>query len=97
MEQWTALEHGSRAPGARIPLTYENEITWARLRQLRVPALLMGGDADLWAPPAVVRLFAANLPGSEMVIVPEAGHSAYWEQPARFNQAVLDFIGRHRG
>jgi pimeloyl-ACP methyl ester carboxylesterase len=49
--QWVALEHGSRAPGRRVPLGYENEITWAALRRLKVPVLLMGGDADLWAPP----------------------------------------------
>jgi len=94
--QWVALEHGSRAPGRRVPLGYENEITWAALRQMKVPALLIGGDADLWAPPSVVRMFAAAVPGSEMVIVPEAGHSAYWEQPEIFNRTVLEFLGQHR-
>lgn len=94
--QWLALEHGSRAPGRRVPLGYENEITWASLRGMKVPSLLIGGDADLWAPPSVVRLFAAGVPGSEMVIVPEAGHSAYWEQPEIFNQTVLAFLARHR-
>ncbi len=93
--KWEELEHGSREPGPPVPLTYENEITWAKLRQMRVPALLIGGDADLWAPPSVVRMFAANIPGSDMVIVPEAGHSAYWEQPDIFNKAVLGFIGKH--
>jgi pimeloyl-ACP methyl ester carboxylesterase len=29
------------------------------------------------------------------VIVTEAGHSIYWEQPAVFNRTVLDFIARH--
>jgi pimeloyl-ACP methyl ester carboxylesterase len=92
--QWVALEHGSRAAGRRVPLGYENDITWAALRQLQVRALLMGGDADLWAPPSVVRMFAAGVPGSEMAIVPEAGHSAYWEQPEIFNRTVLAFLGR---
>jgi pimeloyl-ACP methyl ester carboxylesterase len=43
----------------------------------------------------VTRLFARNIPNSELVIVPEAGHSSYWERPEIFNTAVLDFIGRH--
>jgi len=30
-----------------------------------------------------------------MVVVPESGHSAYWEQPEIFNRAVLDFIAKH--
>jgi len=29
-----------------------------------------------------------------MLIVPEVGHSAYWEQPEVFNRAVLEFIGQ---
>jgi len=41
---------------------------------MRVPALLLIGDADLWSPPAVMRLFARHIPNNELVIVPEAGH-----------------------
>jgi pimeloyl-ACP methyl ester carboxylesterase len=29
------------------------------------------------------------------VIVREAGHSSYWEQPQVFNNAVLEFLARH--
>jgi pimeloyl-ACP methyl ester carboxylesterase len=29
------------------------------------------------------------------VVVPECGHSAYWEQPETFNRTVLDFITKH--
>jgi pimeloyl-ACP methyl ester carboxylesterase len=43
----------------------------------------------------VLRLFAARIKNSESVIVPEAGHSTYWEQPDVFNRAVLDFIRKH--
>jgi pimeloyl-ACP methyl ester carboxylesterase len=28
-------------------------------------------------------------------VVPECGHSAFWEQPEIFNRAVLDFISKH--
>ena len=72
-----------------------NQITFARLETLQVPTLLLTGDADLYAPPAVMRLFVARIKGSESVIVPEAGHSAYWEQPEIFNRAVLEFIRKH--
>ena len=56
---------------------------------------LLTGDADLYAPPAVLRLFAARIKGSESVIVPEVGHSTYWEQPEIFNKTVMAFIGKH--
>jgi pimeloyl-ACP methyl ester carboxylesterase len=93
---WVELEHKSLT-GTRIMQKPTNAITFAALRQLRLPVLIMGGDADLWAPPSVKRQFAAAIPGSELVIVPEAGHSAYWEQPEIFNETVLGFLGRHRG
>jgi len=53
------------------------------------------GDADLFTPPAVLRLFSARIKTSASVLVPEAGHSAYWEQPEMFNRAVLDFVRQH--
>jgi pimeloyl-ACP methyl ester carboxylesterase len=30
-----------------------------------------------------------------LLVIPECGHSAYWEQPALFNRAVLAFIAKH--
>jgi len=72
-----------------------NRITFALLEEIKVPTLLLTGDADLYAPPAVLRLFAARIKNSESVIVPEAGHSAYWEQPEIFNRTVLEFIRKH--
>jgi len=93
---WYALERIA-IPERRLIQRNTNRITWEALGGLRVPTLLLGGDADLWSPPALYRRFQAAIPGSEMTIIPEAGHAAHWEQPAAFNAAVLDFIGRHRG
>jgi pimeloyl-ACP methyl ester carboxylesterase len=91
--RWLELERVSRADGTPPPAqTMRNQITFARLETINVPTLLLTGDADLYSPPAVMRLFVARIKGSESVIVPEAGHSAYWEQPEIFNRAVLEFI-----
>ena len=92
VERWRALEHAARhKDGLRLPPT-KNRLTFARLAELRVPTLLLTGDADLYTPPAVLRLFARAIPRAKSVVMPECGHSAYWEQPARFNREVLDFI-----
>ena len=42
-----------------------------------------------------IRMVAAQIPNSEVVIMREAGHSSYWEQPEAFNRTVLDFLARH--
>lgn len=94
--RWLALERASRAPGAVSPAQpIKNRITFAALATLAVPTLLLTGDGDLYTPPAVLRLFAARIKGSTTVVVTEAGHSAYWEQPEQFNTAVLDFLRKH--
>jgi pimeloyl-ACP methyl ester carboxylesterase len=95
-ERWLELERTSRAAGSPPPAqAMRNRITFASLEGIKVPTLLLTGDADLYAPPAVLRLFSGRIKNSESVIVPEAGHSAYWEQPEIFNRAVLEFVRKH--
>jgi len=94
--RWMALEHRS-VPGRVVRQKTANRITWAAVETLRLPCLLMTGDADLWAPPSMQRIVARHLPQAETLVIAEAGHSAYWEQPEAFNAALLDFLTRHSG
>ena len=96
VKRWLALEHGA-VTGLRVGQTPVNHITFAALENLRVPTLLMTGDADLWMPPPLMRLYAQRLPLSELVIAPECGHALYWEAPDLFNEVVLGFVGRRAG
>jgi len=94
--RWVELEKMSRPsgpPAAAQPL--KNKVTFAALERISVPVLLLTGDADMFAPPPVLKMFAARIKQAETVVVPEAGHSTYWEQPEVFNRAVLDFIRKH--
>jgi pimeloyl-ACP methyl ester carboxylesterase len=94
--RWVELEHLSRPPGPAAPAQpLKNRITFALLETITVPALLLTGDADMFAPPPVMRMFAARIKHAETVVVPESGHSTYWEQPDAFNRAVLNFIRKH--
>jgi pimeloyl-ACP methyl ester carboxylesterase len=70
-------------------------VTWAKLETLKMPVLLLTGDADLYTPPSVLRLFKARIKHAETMIVAETGHSAFWEQPEIFNRVTLDFLRRH--
>jgi pimeloyl-ACP methyl ester carboxylesterase len=96
--RWLELEHQSD-PITPLPRAQpgRNRIDFALLETLRVPTLLITGDADLYTPPAVLRLFAERITGAESLVIPETGHSAYWEQPEIFNRAVLTFVARHGG
>jgi pimeloyl-ACP methyl ester carboxylesterase len=70
-------------------------VTFAALGELRVPALLLTGDADLYTPPAVLRLFEERMPHADVVVVPDSGHAANWENAEVFNRAVLRFLRKH--
>ena len=94
VKQWMELEHKAVIGDSfRQPL--KNDITQARLRELKMPTLLISGAADMSTSPAMARMIAAEIPNSEIAYMPESGHSTYWEQPELFNRAVLDFIGKH--
>jgi pimeloyl-ACP methyl ester carboxylesterase len=91
--KWTELnEKSETGRGARQKLL--NIVTPQKLETLKVRTLLITGDADMFTPPSIMRMIARHIPNNEVVILPECGHSPYWEQPELFNRIVLEFIGR---
>jgi pimeloyl-ACP methyl ester carboxylesterase len=95
VRQWVELEQASRAPGTHTLPGTRSRITFASLETLQAPTLLLTGDADLYMPPSVLRLFAQRFPRCESIVLPECGHSAYWEQPEMFNRALLEFLQKN--
>ena len=85
-EAWGRALGGILQPGRLVPL--------AALREVRCPTLLLVGREDPIVPVGVMREVAGLVPGSELQVVDDAGHSTYFEKPAEFNRAVLDFIAR---
>lgn len=65
-----------------------------RLPEIRCPALIMVGEHDHGTPPEMSRQMHAQLAGSELVVVPNAGHIANIEQEAFFNAQILSFLQR---
>jgi pimeloyl-ACP methyl ester carboxylesterase len=92
-KHWLELEHKALV-GREYRQTLKNQITQARLKELKLPVLLIPGAADLATPPSIARMIAAEIPNSEVAVASEAGHSVYWEQPDVFNRAVLEFVGK---
>lgn len=66
-----------------------------QLGSITKPALVITGEADRTCTPRASRDMHAGIPGSELVILPEAGHMTYIEQPALYFAAVRDFFARH--
>ena len=95
-ERWLQFEKRSRPQGPKQPAQpLKSHLTFAAIAKITLPALFLTGGADLYAPPPLQQLFAARVKNSESVVLPDVGHSGYWEQPEEFNKAVLDFLRRH--
>ncbi len=71
-----------------------------RLQEVRVPTLVLTGDADEPGGLAAGRHLAASVAGARLVELAGVAHMIQLEQPQRFNRVVLEFLGevdRERG
>ena len=93
-KRWIEIEeHARQRDAPNQPLRTPN--TFAKIETIATPALIIAADADLLAPPALMRIWALHVKNHEWAIVPDSGHSIAWEQPQAFNEKVLEFVGRH--
>ena len=67
-----------------------------RLQEIRVPTLILVGDADIPDVHAHAGAIEAGIPGSKRVIVSDAGHLMYMEHPKEFSRQVIGFIESNR-
>lgn len=71
--------------------------TRERLDRIRVPTLVTVGAEDILVPPVFSRELHARIPGAELVLIPDAGHVHFIEEPSLFNAMCLEFLAKHRG
>jgi pimeloyl-ACP methyl ester carboxylesterase len=68
----------------------------ANLAQIHVPTLLIAGEHDRNAPPAVMKKMAAAIAGSTYVEMRGIGHLQNLEAPEEFDALVLNFLALPR-
>ena len=64
-----------------------------RLGELKVPLLVVHGDADGLTPPKHQARLQVAVPGASREVVPEVGHMLPWEAPLALAQAVRRWLG----
>ncbi len=67
---------------------------WEMMASVRVPVLLIGGEADRLVPVASMRQAAARNPRWETVILPGVGHTPQLEVPDVVTKTLRDWLGR---
>ena len=66
------------------------------LHRVTLPALIVWGAEDAIFPVAQAQTFAAALGGSQVVVIPGAGHLPHIEAPQAFTAAVTGFLAGGR-
>jgi 3-oxoadipate enol-lactonase len=61
--------------------------------RIRAPSLILVGADDVGISEREARDLHERIAGSELVVLEDASHLCNLEQPERFNQAVLTFLG----
>ena len=59
---------------------------------MKVPTLILVGEDDRATPPSEARRLHAGIAGSELVVVPRAGHAVTVEQPAAVATALREYL-----
>jgi 3-oxoadipate enol-lactonase len=62
------------------------------LKSINVSTLIVIGDEDVLSTPADGELMRQQIAGSQLKIVPKAGHYAPWEQPAAVGAVLRQFL-----
>lgn len=93
----------ARVPAATYRRVLDCLVTFDRqaaLAHIGVPTLLIGGEFDRVAAPAVMQQMARQIPRARYVEMPGIGHLMNLEAPDAFDRLLLDFLReptpRHR-
>jgi len=95
VRRWIEIDEHARQPGAGFQPQLRTPNTFAKIATIPTPTLVIAADADLLAPPALMRLWARHMQNREWAVIADAGHAMAWERPGTFNDLVLDFLARH--
>ena len=62
------------------------------LNTINVPTIVVAGEEDTLTPVRDAELMRQNIPGSQLKVVPRAGHYAVWEQAEEVGKLVRQFL-----
>jgi len=68
------------------------DYTPEQLGKIRVPTMIADGAHDEAIRQEHTKELARLIPSARLLILPDVSHFAMWQNPAKFNQAVLDFL-----
>jgi 3-oxoadipate enol-lactonase len=86
------LEQGSERLRAALEAIRERPDSRETLGTIDVPTLVVVGADDAITPPDGAQKMAEVIPDAQIVVIPDAGHLAPFENPEATNEAMLHFL-----
>jgi len=86
-ERWDEFVANISNMWATLP-NYTDE----QLTTITTPFLILDGQKEEAIDLNQTKLMGLLIPGAELILMPDTGHFAMFEQPDEFNQIVLDFL-----
>jgi pimeloyl-ACP methyl ester carboxylesterase len=90
--KWRAMRPVNVA-GCFATLSARDDIT-ARISTIKVPTLVIHGDADAAIPLALGEALVERIAGAQLAVIRGAGHAANLTHPAPTNAAIAQFLDR---
>lgn len=94
------IEHAKNNP--LDPVGYRRQMgaagthdTYDRLPEIKLPTLVIAGDADALISAENSRIIASRIPNAELVILEGLGHGFYTEANEETARILTDFMKRH--
>jgi pimeloyl-ACP methyl ester carboxylesterase len=87
-----ALSTGAAALSGAVRALMTRPDSTPLLASIRCPTLIVAGEEDVITPPALSEEMHRAIPGSQLVLLPAAGHLSSLEQPRSFNAALATFL-----
>lgn len=81
-------------PAAILSAMASDRLALLPLEEMAVPTLVLMASGDALCPPAAMESLVSRLPGGRMQVI-AGSHSAYYEVPELWNEAVLAFLASH--
>jgi pimeloyl-ACP methyl ester carboxylesterase len=94
-EVYSATPKEYEAFVAQIEKMWATQPSWtdAQLKSITAPVLVVDGDHDEAIKREHTEYIASTIPGAGLLILPNASHFAFLQDPELFNYAILQFLG----
>ncbi len=93
VDRWKKVitSHDRKGAAAFAKGIFHRDSVVAQLDQIQVPAVVIGGEMDAATPFEKMKQIANGIPGTNLHLIPDAGHSAVVEKPDAVTAVMLDF------